>query len=166
MALVQRIQHRATSSLFTETLKAKHLREDLQSALLMMLQTSHLRLLKIPIQLRRVHTAVSSGVLVLTVLSVLTRTQSRLSAITPICTLRATLHMTQRSQAVLQFLTFVSVKLLLSQHTTFQRQTLLPVTIRLMLTSMILLMTLKKAVHSFLTAHGIQKSFPSVSRVR
>ena len=54
----------------------------------------------------------------------------------------------------------------LSQHTTFQRQTLLPVTIRLMLTSTILLMTLKKAVHSFLTAHGIQKSFPSVSRVR
>ena len=148
------------------TLKAKHLREDLQSALLMMLQTSHFRLLKIPIQLRRVHTAVSSGVLVLTVLSVLTRTQSRLSAITPICTLRATLHMTQRSRAVLQFLTFVSVKLLLSQHTTFQRQTLLPVTIRLMLTSTILLMTLKKAVHSFLTAHGIQKSFPSVSRVR
>ena len=114
----------------------------------------------------KVHTAVSSGVLVLTVLSVLTRTQSRLSAITPICTLRATLHMTQRSRAVLQFLTFVLVKLLLSQHTTFQRQTLLPVTIRLMLTSTILLMTLKKAVHSFLTAHGIQKSFPSVSRVR
>ena len=155
-----------TSLLFTETLKAKHLREDLQSALLMMLQISHFRSLKIPIQLRRVHTAVSSGALVLTVLSVLTRTQSRLSAITPICTLRATLHMTQRSRAVLQFLTFVSVKLPLSQHTTFQRQTLLPVTIRLMLTSTILLMTLKKAVHSFLTAHGIQKSFPSVSRVR
>lgn len=125
-----------------------------------------LPIVEIPIQLRRVHTAVSSGALVLTVLSVLTRTQSRLSAITPICTLRATLHMTQRSRAVLQFLTFVSVKLLLSQHTTFQRQTLLPVTIRLMLTSTILLMTLKKAVHSFLTAHGIQKSFPSVSRVR
>ena len=114
----------------------------------------------------KVHTAVSSGVLVLTVLSVLTRTQSRLSAITPICMLRATLHMTQRSRAVLQFLTFVSVKLLLSQHTTFQRQTSLPATTRLMLTSTILLMTLKKAVHSFLTAHGIQKSFPSVSRVR
>ena len=107
----------------------------------------------------KVHTAVSSGVLVLTVLSVLTRTQSRLSAITPICTLRATLHMTQRSRAVLRFLTFVSVKLPLSQHTTFQRQTLLPVTIRLMLISTILLMTLKKAVHSFLTAMGYRRAF-------
>ena len=65
--LVLRIQLLPTSLPFTETQRATLLREDLQSALLMMLQTFHSRLLKTLTQLQRVHIHVNSGVLAPTV---------------------------------------------------------------------------------------------------
>ena len=119
--LAPRTQHRATSLLFTETLSHQHLREDLQSASLTMLQIFHFQSLKILTQLQRAQPLVSSGVLVLTVLLVLTRTPSRLSATTQICMHRATLHTTPKNQADLQFLTFVLVTSQSNPPTIFQR---------------------------------------------
>ena len=47
---------KAKGAFETYTLKAKHLREDLQSSLGRMLQIAHFRALKIPIRRRMVHT--------------------------------------------------------------------------------------------------------------
>ena len=88
-----------------------------QSASRMTLQAFHCPSARTPTRLPKAQPAVSSGVLVQTVLSVLTRTLSRSSVTTQICMLRHTLHTTQRSQAVLRFLTFVSVSRLSSQLT-------------------------------------------------
>lgn len=74
-------------------------RRDSRSASWTTLQTSRSRLLRIPTQLLRAHTAVSSGVSAQTVLLAQTRTQSRSSVTTQTCMLRATLLMTQRSRA-------------------------------------------------------------------
>ncbi len=91
---------------------------DSQSVSRMTLQAFHCPSVRTPTQLPKVQPAVSSGVLVQTVLSVLTRTTlSRSSVTTQICMLRHTSHTTQRSQAVLRFLTFVSVSRLSSQLT-------------------------------------------------
>ncbi|CDC49484.1 unknown [[Eubacterium] siraeum CAG:80] len=88
-----------------------------QSVSRMTLQVFHCPSVRTPTQLPKAQPAVSSGVLVQMVLSVLTRTLSRLSVTTQICMLRHTSHTTQRSQAVLRFLTFVSVSHLSSQLT-------------------------------------------------
>ena len=78
--LVQRIQLLLKSSPYSKTQK----RRDLQSVSTMMLLTYHLLLMKTLTQLRQVSQAVSSGVLVQTVQSVLTRTLLRLSVTTQI----------------------------------------------------------------------------------
>ena len=98
-------------------------RDALQSALLMMLHISLLMLRKILTQLLLVQALVSSGVLVLTVQLVQTRTPLRLSATTQICMHKVTSHTTLRSLAVLQFLTFVSDISQLNQLTISVRQT-------------------------------------------
>lgn len=74
-------------------------------------------------QLLLVQALVSSGVLVLTVQLVQIRTPLRLSATTQICMHKVTSHMTLRSLAVLQFLTFVSDISQLNQLTISVRQT-------------------------------------------
>ena len=78
--LVQRIQLLLKSLPYSKTQK----RRDLQSVSTMMLLTYHLLLMKTLTQLRQVSQAVSSGVLVQTVQSVLTRTLLRLSVTTQI----------------------------------------------------------------------------------
>lgn len=98
-------------------------KDALQSALLMMLHISLLMLRKILTQLLLVQALVSSGVLVLTVQLVQIRTPLRLSATTQICMHKVTSHMTLRSLAVLQFLTFVSDISQLNQLTISVRQT-------------------------------------------
>ena len=78
--LVQRIQLLLKSLPYSKTQK----RRDSQSVSTMMLLTYHLLLMKTLTQLRQVSQAVSSGVLVQTVQSVLTRTLLRLSVTTQI----------------------------------------------------------------------------------
>ena len=95
----QRIQHLVILLPFTAIWNLTSLREDLQSALLTMLQIFHCLLLKILIQHLPAQAHVNSGDLVPTVQLVLTKTQLKLSVTIQICTLKATLHMTQRSQA-------------------------------------------------------------------
>ena len=93
-------------------------------------------------------------------------TVSRSSATILICTLRLTSHTTQRNQAVLQFLTCVSVRHLSSRHISLTRLTLLPVITRAISTSTIWFRTSSRAVLSFSILSGIWKVLKSIFLVR